>query len=394
MTHPHRLRRGHAAVDLDAIGHNVRALRVIAGDAAFMAVVKADGYGHGASQVARAALSAGADWLGVALVSEGVLLRAAGVDVPILVLSEPSAAEMSTAAKHDLDVTVASTGGLAAAGETAAIDPLRVHLKVDTGMSRMGCRPDEATNFRRQLGDTPGVSYVGTFTHLACADDPRADDLTNTQLDRFAAVLAQFADAGLSPGLRHAANSAGLVFHPRARLDLVRCGIATYGLSPSGGLPRPEFDAVGLRPVLSLHSQVTAVRTISPGDGVSYGHRWVATTSTTVATIPLGYADGVPRAWGTHGGSALVGGVARPIRGVVTMDQFMVDCTDGPPVSPGDPVVLLGSQGAETITADDWALAVGTICYEVVCGVSARVPRVYASVSATGDRPSRDEWSK
>ncbi len=377
--------RGTAAIiDRSAIRHNVIKLRSLAPASAMMAVVKADGYGHGATEVALAALGAGADWLGVALVAEALGLRDAGIDAPILVLSEPPLTSIDAAARYRVDVTVASPATVAALeGRSNDAPVVRVHLKVDTGMSRMGTDPAAAVGLVRRLHRAEQVELVGVFTHLACAD---ADDLSsaNAQLDTFDRVLDELRAADLVPPLVHAANSAGTVFVPRSHHGMVRCGIALYGLDPNPARADRTFDRLGLRPALGLASYVSAVREVAAGQGVSYGHRFVAAATTTLATVPIGYADGVPRGLGAEGTEVLIGGVRRPIRGVVTMDQLMADCTatatsasDHEPVRVGDSVVLLGEQGDEAITASDWAVTMNTINYEVVCGISARVPRLY-----------------
>lgn len=377
--------RGTAAIiDRSAIRHNVIKLRSLAPASAMMAVVKADGYGHGATEVALAALEAGADWLGVALVAEALGLRDAGIDAPILVLSEPPLTSIDAAARYRVDVTVASPATVAALeGRSTDAPVVRVHLKVDTGMSRMGTDPAAAVDLVRRLHRAERVELVGVFTHLACAD---ADDLSsaNAQLDTFDRVLDELRAADLVPPLVHAANSAGTVFVPRSHHGMVRCGIALYGLDPNPARADRTFDRLGLRPALGLASYVSAVREVAAGQGVSYGHRFVAAATTTLATVPIGYADGVPRGLGAEGTEVLIGGVRRPIRGVVTMDQLMADCTgtatsasDHEPVRVGDSVVLLGEQGDEAITASDWAVTMNTINYEVVCGISARVPRLY-----------------
>ena len=385
--HPHAVRGSFVRVSSDAIRNNAASLVALAGDAALMAVVKADGYGHGAVTAATAAIEGGASWLGVALVSEGVMLRHAGIEVPILVLSEPAEAAMRLAAAHDLDVTVASPAGVSAAisagdAHHATLGPLRVNLKVDTGMSRMGCSPSSAVELARALRAARGVDHIGLFTHLACAD---SDDVTSAerQLSRFESLLAELRALDLVPSVVHASNSAGTLFFPQARYDLVRCGIALYGLDPNPHRSDRAFEACALTPALSLTSYVSAVRSIRAGEGVSYGHRFVADSEMRVATVPLGYADGVPRALGVRGGSVLICGGHRPMLGVVTMDQLMVDISDGPDVRVGDEVVLIGSQGAHRIGADDWAERMETINYEIVCGLSARVARISQSSEST-----------
>lgn len=361
-----------AEIDLDAIEHNVGILRAAVEPAALWAVVKADGYGHGAAPVARAALRAGAAGLCVALVQEGVALRAAGIESPILVLSEQPPADLAAAVSAGVVSTVyrpEQVALLAAAADAAGVVH-RVHLKVDTGMHRVGCDPDVAVTMAAAVRVCPSLVLDGVFTHLALADEP-GDPFTAVQLARLDAVLAALADHDLLPPVVHAANSAGGLAHPSARHDLVRAGIAVYGISPGPGV---DHLAEALRPALSLWARVSMVRRVAAGEGISYGLRHRVATDTTIATVPIGYADGVPRRLSAVGGQVLVGGRRRPIVGVVTMDQLMVDMGDDP-VAVGDEVVLIGRQGDESITAAEWAGQLGTIGYEIVCAISARIAR-------------------
>jgi alanine racemase len=379
-------RHATIAVDPDAVTANVAAVVGLVAGAEVCAVVKADGYGHGSVHVARAALAGGATWLAVALVEEGRVLRDAGIDVPVLVLSEPPPDAMAEALDAGLIPTLYTPGGVASAAAAVAarpqLGPWSVHLKIDTGMHRVGAHPADALEVARRIVSTPGLHLDGTFTHLAAADEPHRPE-TGAQLDLFDQVLADLVAAGIDPGRRHAANSAGALVHPRARFDMVRVGIASYGIAPAEGL-----DAgLRLRPAMSVHAEVTLVKHLSAGDGVSYGLRHVFDGPATIAIVPLGYADGVPRRLGLTGAEVLIGGVRRPIRGVVTMDQTIVDVTGGPEVRVGDAVVLLGDQGAESISAQEWADRLDTIPYEVVCGFSVRLPRqVRPSGSAAGVR--------
>jgi alanine racemase len=367
-------RHAHIEVDLGAVEANTAAMLSASGGARLCAVVKADGYGHGSVDVARAALAGGASWLAVALVEEGRILREAGVDAPILVLSEPPPDVMAEALEADLTPTIYTPTGVASAALAVAArrpeSPWPVHLKIDTGMHRVGALPGDAVQVAQLIAAEPGLALAGTFTHLAVADEPDRPE-TAEQLDRFERVLAELAAAGIDPGLRHAANTAGSLAHPRAHFDMVRVGIALYGIAPTPALS----GSVDLRPAMSLHAEVTMVKHLSAGDGVSYGLRHVFDRPATVAIVPLGYADGVPRRLGLTGGEVLIGGVRRPIRGVVTMDQTIVEVSGGPDVAPGDPIVLLGAQGSECITAREWADRLDTIPYEVVCGFSVRLPR-------------------
>jgi alanine racemase len=361
-----------AEVDPSAIAHNVGVLRRVSAPAAVWAVVKADGYGHGAVTVARAARAAGAAGLCVALVQEGVVLRRAGIDGPILVLSEQPPDQLAELVRHDLVATVYSTAGVEAlAAVVAGRRAHPVHLKVDTGMHRVGAQPGEAGRLAAEILARPELYLDGVFTHLAVADEPD-DPRTDRQLDRFDAVLDELRAAGIDPGLVHAANSAGALAHPRARRDLVRAGIAVYGIEPGSGV---RGLCTELRPALSWRARVSFVKRVAAGEGISYGLRHTFERDATVATVPLGYADGVPRRWSALGGEVLVGGARRRVVGVVTMDQLMVDCGDDP-VRVGDEVVLIGAQEGDRLRAEDWAERLGTIGYEVVCAISARVPRL------------------
>jgi alanine racemase len=362
-------------VDLDAIRANVEALGAVAAPAALLAVVKANGYGHGAVPVARAALAAGAAWLGVARIEEGEQLREAGIDAPIMLLSEPAprVAARVVAAEHTPVVYTevgidALAKAVADSGRGASLD---VHLKVDTGMHRVGCAPEDALGLARAIAARDELTFAGVCTHLAVADEP-ANPYTGEQLARFDAVLDALDHAGLRPPLAHAANSAGLLV-AGARYDLVRVGIACYGLPPA---PAVADGDVALRPALSLRARITFVKTLPVGARVSYGLRGGVGASGRVATVPAGYADGVPRNLGMVGGEVLVGGRRRPIVGMVTMDQLLVDLGDVP-AGPDDDVVLIGRQGDDEITATEWGERLGTISYEVVTGIGARVPRTY-----------------
>jgi alanine racemase len=365
------LRPTWADVDLGAIRANVAVLADRVAPASVMAVVKADGYGHGAASVGRAAIEGGAGALAVALVEEGLALRDAGIDVPVLVLAEaePSALDAAIAAR--LDLTVASLHAVDAIGDARDGRAVRVHVKVDTGMHRMGCDPAAIVSIARRVVER-GVELHGVWSHLANADDPKSE-VTAAQLARFEAALDELRATGCTWTSTHLANSAGAIAHPATRFDLVRCGIAIYGVEPA----RDLAGAVDLRPAMSLHSRISALRTVAAGEAVSYGGHWTATRSTAIATVPIGYADGVPRALGLTGGEVLVRGARRPIRGVVTMDQLMIEVVDDCAI--GDEVVLLGEQGNETITAWDWADRVGQIAYEVLTGIGARVARRYGT---------------
>ena len=363
-----------ATIDTAAVAHNTRILVDRAGGAITCAVVKADGYGHGSVTVARAALGAGAGWLAVAQTEEARVLRAAGIEAPVLVLSEPRADEIDTALALGLRLVVyrpETIEALSARADALGVPSVGCHLKVDTGMRRVGCEPQDATTIAARITGDVRLHLEGTMTHLALADEP-SDPETTAQLDRFDTVLDGLRAAGIDPGIRHAANSAATIAFPRARYDLVRTGIALYGIPPS-----PALDgAVDLRPALRWTTSVSLVKPVCAGERVSYGHRHTFADDTVVATVPVGYADGVRRRLGLVGGEVLIGGRRRPIVGVVTMDQFVVDCgPGGDGVEVGDEVVLLGRQGDEEITAAEIGQRLDTIGYEIVCAISPRVGR-------------------
>jgi alanine racemase len=368
--------RAWVDVSLDAIRHNVAQLAAVARPADLCVVVKADGYGHGAVPVARAAVEAGAGWLGVAHVAEGAALREAGLSVPILLLSEPRLSEVDDAVAHRLDVTVYTPAMVARLGSAAvaAHTTTSVHVKVDTGMHRVGASPADVVELARGVLAQPALRLASVWTHCAVADEPDGG-FTAIQLDRYEATLAALASAGIDVPLRHAANSAGTLCHPRSRYDLVRCGIAVYGIAPAPGLTGP----VALEPALRLATEVAFVKEVAAGEGISYGLRHHLERDTTVATLPIGYADGVWRRLGLQGQEVLIGGRRHPMVGVVTMDQVMVDVGPGSDVRSGDEVVLLGSQGDEQVTPEEWAAKLDTIAYEVVCAIGPRVERHHRS---------------
>ena len=366
-----------ARVRPSAIESNVRNLVAAADGAALCAVVKADGYGHGAVAAARGALAGGASWLAVATIPEAVeVVEGTDSDAPVLILSEitPSfAAEAAVRCSDRVRFTVASVAGIEALA-VAAENERPVHLKVDTGMHRMGAAPRDLGAVAEALKAARSrLRLEGVWTHLAVADAP-GDPFTAEQLRRFDQALGMLARSGLDPGIVHTANSAGLLAHPDARRDLVRAGIALYGVPPS-----PEFDGiVQLEPALELASRITAVRTVQRGESVSYGRHWWAERPARVATVAVGYADGIRRDSGPAGVEVLVRGRRCPIVGMVTMDQLMValDAAIADEAAVGDEVVLIGRQGADEITATEVAGRLGTIAYEVLTSISVRVPRL------------------
>jgi len=369
-------RRAWAEIDLGAIRHNAAILGGLAAPAALCAVVKANAYGHGSAQAAQAALDGGASSLGVALVEEGAELRREGISAPILVLSEPPCDAMADVHALGLTPTLYTTAAVTAAAKAVASSPDRtpmaVHVKVDTGMHRVGAEPAVAVAVALAVDRCDELVLDGLWTHFALADEP-AHAFTSVQDARLADVASALDARGVRPRLLHASNSAGCLAHPFAHHDLVRCGIALYGLAPSPAL----VGRADLRPALSLRARVSFVKRVDAGEGISYGLRHRFARPSVVATVPVGYADGVPWRLGASGGEVLIGGRRRSIAGSVTMDQITVDCGDDPAVSPGDEVVLLGRQGDECVDAWEWARLADTIAYEIVCRIGPRVPRAY-----------------
>ena len=339
-----------------------------------MAVVKADAYGHGAVPVARAALRGGASWLGVADLVEAVALRAAGIDAPVLAwLHDPDAA-FAAAVEHDVDLGVSSLAQLEDIARAAASvgRPAMVHLKIDTGLSRNGVAPEQwgdVVAAAAELERAGRVGVRGIFSHLANTSE-QADA---AQLASFERALAAASAVGLAPEVRHIASTAGALRRPEARYDLVRLGIGIYGIPPFGdGTTAAEL---GLRPAMTLRGRVAAVRRIDAGTGVSYGHAWRAHRPTTLALVPLGYADGIPRQ-ASDRAEVLLGGARRRVAGRIAMDQFLVDVGDDA-VAVGDEVVLFGDPATGAPSADDWGDAADTIGYEIVTRIGPRVPRTY-----------------
>jgi alanine racemase len=363
--------RALARVGVGAVQRNCAQLRSqLTGDAALCAVVKADGYGHGAIECARAAQRGGASWLAVAAAGEAAVLRAAGLTGPLLVMGSLTRDESATALAADADVVVWEPEFARALAERVGEGPpARVHVKLDSGMGRLGTADaEQARAVARIAASDERLELVGLMTHFATADEP-GDDHFPRQLARFAA----FADALRSahPGLVvHAANSAAVYRDPASHFDMARCGVAIYGLDPFQGDPAER----GLEPALSLEVAVGAVRRFEDGWSAGYGRRWAAEGATWVATLPIGYGDGWRRAL-TNDCDVLVGGRRAPLVGTVSMDNVTVDLGPETDVAPGDVAVLIGAQGGERISAEEVAGRLGTINYEVACGLTARVPR-------------------
>jgi len=358
-----------AEIDVAALKANIRGLKErIGSQCQLLAVVKANAYGHGAPVVAQAALEAGASRLGVACPDEGVELRRAGIQAPIVILGYTPPAEAEKAVEHGLTPTVnALDHAEAVARASQKLGRVTaVHLKLETGMNRFGLDRKAVLELARALESMPSLRLEGAYTHFACADE--ADkSFTWRQFEEFMAVARE-----LDVPIRHVANSAAILELPEMALDMVRAGIAIYGLYPSAAVSR----SVVLRPILSLRSRVARVRVLAPGETVSYGRTWAAPGPSRVALVPIGYADGLTRLLSNRG-TMLVRGRRAPIVGRICMDLTVVDVTAIHGVAEGDEVVILGTQGQESIPAEEIAAHAGTISYEILCGISRRVPRVY-----------------
>jgi alanine racemase len=374
------VRRPEIVVDLGAIRHNVGRLRdlVIPDGSDVMVVVKADGYGHGIVESARAARAAGAPWLGVATIPEALVLRDAGDTRRILSWLTVPGDDWASAIDRDVDVSAYSLAELDEIRAAVTTTPARVQLKIDTGLSRGGATVQDwpALVAAARAGEAEGVWRVtGLWSHFACSDEP--DHPANAvQEDAFRDALAGAERAGLRPEVRHLANSAGAILRPGSRFDLVRCGIASYGLDPAPG----QTPDLGLVPAMTVTAPLVLTKSVAAGAGVSYGHTWTAPGETRLGLVPLGYGDGVPR----HAGNTAevwADGKRRPIRGRICMDQFVVDL-GADEAEPGDQVVLFGPGVHGEPTADDWARACGTIHYEIVTRMGGRLLRRYTEGTA------------
>ncbi len=374
-----------AEIDLVALKHNISLLKRTFYPAELAAVVKANGYGHGAVEVAKTASRGGIRTFCVATVEEGVELKDAGVEGQVLVLMEPEREFIEDALVNDLTLTIYSVRALLEVvasweriGRSGRIFPRpRVHIKVDTGMHRLGVTEDEALELAKLVKDS-GVVFEGLSSHFAMADRGESGKgPTLEQVAKFERVITKLATLNIRPQLLHIASTAGGIAYPAARYDLVRSGIGLYGY-----LPSPEVNLVGLKPILSLKARVSALRRLEAGEAVSYGLRRPLERLSYIATVPIGYADGVRRLLFDKGQDVLIKGERVPIAGTVTMDQTLIDCGDLE-VSPGDEVVFLGRQGVENITALEWAESLNTIPYEILTSLGNRVPRIYVGEDLT-----------
>jgi alanine racemase len=375
MTRHQGHRPTYVEIDLAALQHNLAQARLQAGSGRrILAVVKADAYGHGAARVAPALEEAGADLFGVAIVEEGVALRRAGITRPILVLGGTYPGQEGELFEHDLVPILFDPEAArrldARAGAAGRVLPF--HLKIDTGMGRIGFRPEELPFLLEELAGLKYLVMEGLISHLAMADDPQ-NPFTDEQAERFRACLAEVRRAGFAPRYVHLSNSAALFSREIPECNLVRPGIVLYG-----GLPAPCFDGrIDLRPVMSFRTSVAQVKKVPAGTGVSYGHRFVAERSTVLAAIPVGYADGYSRLL-SNCGEVLIRGKRAKVAGTVCMDWTLIDVTDIRGVEVGDEVTLLGRDNGQGVTAEEWAERIGSISYEVFCQVSKRVPRIYS----------------
>ena len=368
-----------AQIDLGALRHNVATLAAHIGPQQLWAVVKADAYGHGANECARVALQSGAQGLCVALVSEGIALRQAGINAPILVMSEQPTEQHRDMISYGLIATLYNETTIAQFANTANELEIMaaVHMKVDSGMHRVGVSPEDAVKVAKLVAESPWLSLEGMFTHLATADVADTQ-FAQQQVSAFSRSVEQVRALGIEFRHVHVSNSASAIrkLDAGAGCTMARVGIAMYGIP--GDAHTNSFGSahqLDLRPVMSVHARVSHVQRVAAGQGVSYGLKRTIEQDSIVATIPIGYADGIPRGlW--ESGSVLVGGIRRSFAGVVTMDQVMVNCADNE-VRIGDEVVLIGAQGSELITANEWANKMSTIGYEIVCSISARIPRNY-----------------
>lgn len=360
-----------AEVSLDAIAYNVRQFREFIGpNCELMAVVKANGYGHGALETAYTMIAHGTNWLAVALPEEAVRLRRGGITAPILVLGAVGADELDVCVAQDLVVTVFEPhiAKLLSKAAVAQQKPAKVHIKVDTGMGRLGLLPEGFLDLVELVQQLPGLEIQGVFTHFARADEPSLE-YTKWQWQRFQKVRADLRAKGITITLVHAANTAAALFFPESHLDLVRVGLGIYGMYPDARRP------LSLKSALSLKARVAFVKRVPAGSGVSYDSTYVTWKETSLAVLPIGYADGLSRGLSNQG-QVIINGKLCPIVGRVTMDHTLVDCGDLP-VKIGDEAVLLGTNGTLEIAAHTWASLLGTINYEITCMLSSRIERVY-----------------
>ncbi len=377
MTEDTPQRPTYARIDLDDLAFNLRSSRQFIGkEVRCMAVVKGNAYGHGATACALRLESEGVEWFGVATLEEAIELRAGGVLGRILCLSGFYPGQEAAGLRSAITPAVFSVNAAERIDKAAAASGTiaKIHIKIDTGMGRVGMPFVECGEFADRLARLPNIEVEALMTHFAAADDLKKNEFTERQALRFAEVCSLFRDRGFRPDFVHLANSPAAVAHPSFRADMVRLGGILYGLSGDilpAGISKPE-----LRPVLSLHTRLAQIKPVEPGSSIGYARSFIATRRSLIGTIPIGYADGFRRGLSSSG-SALVNGVRVPLAGRVSMDWVTLDITDVPDAALGDEVILIGSAGKDRISAEDIAAELGTISYEVTCGLSQRVPRVY-----------------
>ncbi|MTJ53472.1 alanine racemase [Anabaena sp. UHCC 0253] len=368
--------RAWVEIDLGALSNNVRQLvKFLSPSTQLMAVVKADAYGHGALTVAKTVLAAGASWLGVATVPEGIQLREGGIKSPILILGATHTIEQIQAIAHwQLQPTLCSPKQALEFSNTLETinynSPLPVHIKLDTGMSRLGTNWQQAAEFVQLIQGLPHLDIASIYSHFATADSPDPT-IMQEQHRRFEEAIAQIKARGIKIPSLHLANSAATLANPKLHYDMVRAGLAIYGLYPAPHLK----NKIQLQPVLQLKARVTQVKTVEAGTGISYGHHFITSQEMRVAVVGIGYADGVPRNLSDKM-QVLIRGKRVPQIGAITMDQIMLDVSSIPDLQEGEIVTLLGEQGKEQISADDWAKQLNTISWEILCGFKHRLPRV------------------
>jgi alanine racemase len=368
--------RVHAVIDLDAICHNIKEVkRVIGPNVKVMPVIKADGYGHGSVPIAKALNEIGVDAFAVAIIEEGITLRNNGIRQPIVILGYTSEYQYSSLIQYEIEPTVfcyEMAESLSKIAQALGKDA-KIHIKLDTGMNRIGFKPTrESLETVKKIAQLPNIKIEGIFTHFACADeaDKTSAKKQKAEYDKFIGWLEE---EGIEIPVKHVSNSASIIDMDGWRMDMVRSGIITYGLYPSEEVAK---DVLDLHPAMSLKTHIVHIKEVGPGEGISYNHTYVTKHATKIATIPVGYADGYPRALSSKG-RVLIRGQYAPIIGRICMDQFMVDVTDIPEVSVMDEVTLVGRDGDQYISVEEVANMAGSFNYEFICGISKRVPRVY-----------------
>ncbi|HBF38076.1 MAG TPA: alanine racemase [Firmicutes bacterium] len=369
-----QIRPAWIEINLAAIRHNLQEIRRLVGPAVdILAVVKAEAYGHGAVPVARTAIASGASWLGVAMPEEGIALRKAGIETPILIFGPIQPDQVGPVVEYGLTVALCNWESAMAMSRQAVQTgkPALAHIKVDTGMGRVGIKPEQAVDFMGKVKELPGIHATGIFSHMATADE-KDKNYAKSQIQVFISVIEALKKRDLLPPKVHLANSAGIMELPESYFNMVRPGIILYGLYPSNEVDR---NKALLEPALTLKARITFVKRVPTGSGISYGQRYHTQKESTIATIPIGYADGWSRML-TNKAEAIIKGKKYPIVGSICMDQCMIDLGDDT-AEIGDEVVLIGKSGTEIISADFLAEKLGTINYEVTCMLSNRLPRIY-----------------